>query len=387
MPVEPNENLEEMFGSAPAAPEKPEAQPTQPSQQEPSTTQTQASTPAPSQPAVPSLPPSLLSRAQAAGLPLDGIDSSDKLAEAIMDRYLQDRAYADYGRQSLATSTSNQANPQANEKYGSGEGNSSQAVADEFDLEGHFGGLWKASELSEQAKFLIDRGAVVLGEDGMFVAKPGFEAWALPHLSAINEAHQTRESQLRSFFEGNPYKAIYEAIRPAFEHEFGRKAQEESQRALTEYQQVNFVEKFQNDNKAWLFDAAGNLTAQGNAFRSAVAELREQGISDPQKLAAWAMKIAGIVPQASQPSTPPAPTPSQDRQRDEQGRYLPAGTPAPAAPPPVSKQESFIDQARRQAALHESRGGGIAHNPDYQIVNEGELENMFSTAWRQAAVA
>jgi hypothetical protein len=61
---------------------------------------------------------------------------------------------------------------------------------------------------------------------------------------------------------------------------------------------------------------------------------------------------------------------------------LPAGTPAPLGPPPT-KQESFIDNARKQAAASSNQGSYTEAGGDYVVANEGELENMFDNAWRK----
>ena len=354
-----------------------------PMQGEPTPSQPQAAEPA----AVSSLPQSLLSRAQAAGLPLDGIDNSDQLAEFAIQRYLEDRAYAEYGRSNLASQPRAQAHPQREEAQAQGK------QTDEFDVDGHFSGLWKEASLNEEAKFAIQHGIVVLGEDDLYQAKPGYESLALPILNGLNQAHTSQREQLQGFFNQNPYKAMYEALLPALRNEFGRQAQEVAQQQLTNYQQENFVEKFKSDNTSWLYHQDGRLTSDGQRFADTVAELREQGIKDPQILANYALKITGINTHAgAQPTgtvNPGAatPAPSNGKQRDDQGRFLPAGTPAPVAPPPPTKQESFIDKARRQAALSNSNSGGIANNPDYQVANDGELENMFTTAWKQQSAA
>jgi len=120
--------------------------------------------------------------------------------------------------------------------------------------------------------------------------------------------------------------------------------------------------------------------------------LRNNGINDPQILANYAIKIAGINTHAGsaapattngQPAGQGQPAPNTDKARDPQGRFLPAGTPAPVPP---TKQETFIDRARRHLTNSDSRGGGLNSGADYQVANEADLENMFTDAWKHAAV-
>jgi hypothetical protein len=71
---------------------------------------------------------------------------------------------------------------------------------------------------------------------------------------------------------------------------------------------------------------------------------------------------------------------TDQRQRDDQGRFVPAGTPAPA-PPPKTKQESFIEDARRKAGA-ESSQGSYSSGGEFKVANDGELENLWDEAWK-----
>jgi len=347
------------------------------------------------QPETPSQPSfatsGLYARAQAAGLPLDGIDNEASFAEALLDRYMQDRAYADLGRSSLAT-------PRSNEVVdGKRQNNQSAAEQDEdesdFDPDSHFNSLWQVPQINEQAKFLIQQGIVELGENGLYQAKPGFESLALPVLNELNHAHVAQREQMQKLFEGNFYQNIYKGISPVLERQFQRMLEEKIQSQFQTYEQQvqaqSFEQKFMDDNKAWLYQPDGRLTADGEKFRQTVAELREQGITDPQRLANYALKLSGINTNAGAapaptlaPSTTAVTPADAGRPRDEHGRFVPAGTPAPSAAP-KSKQESFIDEMRRKAGASSNQGSYTDNGSEFVPANEGELENMFTNAYRR----
>lgn len=392
MAVEDDGNLEDILTQPPQVEDQGEAVNTEVQADSP---QLQAGEPTQVEAAASSLPASLMSRAQAAGLQLDGISSADQLAEQVLDRYLQDRAYAEYGRSSLA---GNGPNRQPNQPD-SQDGGETDPVEEAFDEQGHFSNLWNVPALDDACKYAIQNGLVVLGEDGIFQAKPGMEAHVLPLLQTINQSHLSQKELVGKLFEGNFYQNVDKGLWPAFESRLNRMLDERLNGRFSDYQkqvtEQSFVDKFVTDNKAWLYDATGNnLSADGIKFQQTVEELRKNGITDPQVLANYAIKIAGINTHAGsaaqatatgQPAGQGQPAPNSGKARDEHGRFLPAGTPAPV--PQKTKQESFLDKARRSVTNSDSRSGGLNSGADYQISNEAELENLFSDAWKQAAVA
>ncbi len=148
-----------------------------------------------------------------------------------------------------------------------------------------------------------------------------------------------------------------------------------------EQQAQTFEQQFVSEHKAWLHDANGKLTADGVKFAETVAELREKGITDPQTLAKYALSISGVNTKPQPVQAPETGGKLEGRQRDEHGRLLPAGTPAPAVP--KSKQESFIDDARRKASASSNQGSYTDTGGDAVVENEGELENMFTNEWKR----
>jgi len=255
MPMEDDGNLEELLTPQPPAEASQEGAVTE--VQSESTPQPQVSQAQP-EPVASSLPGSLASRAKAAGLQLDGITSADQLAEQVLDRYLQDRAYADYGRSSLAKGQSPQGGQGNEEGDGQAEDGTAQA---EFDESGHFSNLWKVTELDDACKFAIQNGIVTLGEDGMFQAKPGYETMALPLLQTINQSHLGQKEQVGKLFEGNFYQNVDKGLWPAFEARLNRMLDERLNSQFQSYEQQvtekSFIDTFVNDNKAWLYDSTG----------------------------------------------------------------------------------------------------------------------------------
>jgi hypothetical protein len=328
-----------------------------------------------------SFAPALLERAKGAGLKLDGIDNHEKFSEYLLSEYERTRPYAEYGRSALA---------QPNNQVSQDGKPAGQRVDDAhdreeaFDLDGHFNGLWNAPQLDQQANFAIQNGIVQLGDNGLYEAAPGYEAMALPILNTLNQAHIAQKEQMQNLFKGNFYKNIYEALVPALRHELSQDFTKYSQESVSQYEQEAFIEKFKADNSAILYTPDGTaFTDYGLKFNQAVEKYMAKGMSLND-----AIEVAqAIVPKPqADPAQPTQQQPANgkpaaavdNRPRDEHGRYLPAGTPAPVV---KSKQESFMDDARRKAAASSSQqsyseAGG-------NLVTDGDPENIWSQAWNK----
>jgi len=368
--------LEDIFGGTPtesAPPTEPVAAPATPTEQPAETQQ-------------PSFANSgLYARAQAAGLPLDGIDNEASFAEALLDRYMQDAPYAQHGRASLTTS-SNKAGGKAVGKADEPTGDDDDEDSDGFDPDSHFGSLWQAPQINEQAKFLISQGIVELGDNGLYQAKAGYEAMALPVLNDLNQAHVAQREQMQKLFEGNFYQNIYQGISPVLEHRFQKMLEEKLNSQFQTYEQqtqaTSFEKQFTEQHKAWLYQPDGRLTADGEKFRQTVQKLRDEGISDPQKLADYALKLSGVNTTPAPTDTTPAAPADVSRQRDEHGKFVKATDGQPAAPT-KTKQESFIDDLRRKANASSSQGSYTDAAGEFVPANDGDLENMFTNAYRK----
>lgn len=331
--------------------------------------------------ATPALPPSLLARAQQAGLDgLDGIDSPDKFAEYLLDRYMQVQPYADYGRSAL-TQSGKQQLPD-NQGHGSADDDRDGGV-DKFDENKYFSDAWQVPQLSPAASFLLEKGAFELNDLGMITPAKGYESLAMPHLQEVQAYQQSKAAQNEAFA-ANPVKFMAEKLLPYFEHKFSDRWQNTVQERFQEYEHQNFEAKFIEDNKAWLYTADGKaFSPEGVRFRDAVAELREQGITDPQRLANLATRLAGIDTNKAGAGAQEArqeadPTPAQNKStppKDPQtGKFVKAEK---------SKQESFLDEMRRKAKAGTSQGSHEASGAAPVVSNDGELDAMFTKAFQE----
>lgn len=322
-----------------------------------------------------SLPSSLLSRAQQLGLPLDGINDTESLAQAILDQYAQLHPYAEYGRSALSQPVAQGNHAPSHQDY-------EQPAAEEFDEQKYFSEAWAVPELSQGAKFALEHGAFKVDESGMLVpddTRPHLQSIALQYLKEINDYQQTKAS-LTEAYSANPVKYTLEKMWPVMEHRIRQMQHEHVQERFQQADHQRFEEKFKEDNASWLYNQARTaLTPDGQRFVETVRELRSQGITDPQRLAAYALKLSGINtnPAPAAPAQQPAAPAAQDnRARDEHGRFLPAGKPAPAP----TKQEAFLDKARRIAAPNSNQKGYVDGGmpvPD----NEGDLDNIWTQGW------
>jgi hypothetical protein len=338
----------------------------------------------PTQPAY-SLPESIASRMQAAGLDTNGIDSQDKLHDYLLRTYESTRPYAEFGKSALSQQPGNVAGKQSNPEPAADQ----QDEPPDFDLDGHFNTLWKTPELDPAAQYAVQAGIVQLGEDGLFEAVPGREALALPVLNKLNEARMTEREQMQGLFKGNFYSNTFKAYQPAIEHLVNQRLEAALAERFQQRDHQGFEEKFIEQNRAWLYGPDGqSFSADGQKFVNAVTMLKSGGVNEPQKLAEWALKLAGINTHAgsagdvASPAAPVPPAPNNGNPRDEQGRFIKgAGTPPVTAEPPKSKQESFLDDARRKAALSQSQGGYTGNEP--VVASDGELDSMWTNDWKK----
>ena len=351
-------------------------------------------TPATPEPQTPAAPSPLFEKAKSAGLDLGDIQDESGLAEFLLSKYTEQQPYVQYGQQYLASQSAG-SNPVSKDQAPGPEASEGGDEEQGFDLDGHFSGLWKANELSPQARWAIENGIVSLGAEGIYVPKQGFEQMALPIVNEVNEAHIAQKQQLGKLFEGNPYKAIYEAVLPAIKHELTREFQQLNQQSFQGYEQQNFIEKWKQDNASWLYQpGTQTLTPDGLKFAQAVDHFQNKyKITDPAELAELALLKTGINPQAAaapaqQAAQPPAQAPAPnaaERPRGPDGKFLPAQA-APPAEEPKSKQESFLDKAKARAAAGSSQGG-YEDSAHAVVANQGDLDSMFVNAYRQQLAA
>lgn len=340
-------------------------------------------------PALPSLPSSLLARAQQMGLPLDGIDSSDKLNEFLLDQFAQMRPYADYGRSALTS----QGQPGQVAQLPQGE--QPDSTENEFDEDKFFSEAWSVPKLSAGAQWALDHGALEVDERGMIVPKAGLEQVALPYVKELNDYQAAKIAQNESFA-NNPVRFMAEKLLPYLEHKFSGKWQGDVQQQFQQYEHQSFEKQFQQEHAAWLYTQDGRaFTPDGLRFVEAINELKASGITDPQKLADWGLKLAGINPHAG---TGGAPAPQQEAAPAKEGQPAPNKSLPPKDPvtgkfmkaeeAPKTKQESFLEEARRKAGANSGSSGNYAGSGgDFKVANQGELDNMFDQAWREHAGA
>jgi hypothetical protein len=307
--------------------------------------------------ATPSLSPSLLARAQQAGLTLDGIDSADKLNDFLLDQYVQTKPYADYGRQSLTTNGADQhRGHQAQEQEDQEPGN------DEFDEQKFFSESWTVPVLSPGAQFAIKHGAFETDDNGFIVPskEPHLQSLAMQYIKEVNDYQQQKATQQEAMLT-NPVKFFAEKLLPYFEHKFSGKFQGLTEQRFQQYEHQNYEQKFIDENKSWLYTQDGKaFSPEGLKFRDAVSELRQLGVNDPQKLATYALKIAGVNTnsnagtgaQDARQDADPTPAPNAGVVRDPTTGKFKAGTP----PAPPTKQESFLEASRRKAGASASQG-------------------------------
>ena len=228
-------------------------------------------------------------------------------------------------------------------------------AGEEFDVEKHFKQHWNAPQLTPAMQTAIDSRMVVRDPDtGVMVAKPGYEVMVSPLLQDMNAAINWEREAVREYFQGNPIKKTYEALRDPLERlaeaAADRKlnayiANQEAQRIEWETQQR--IQQFEQQNETSLYQqsAAGErmLTPQGVKLVQMVRHIR-----DTKK---WS-----------------GPT-------DELLLFCNAAL--------ATKQKSFLDTALQQAAHQPSGGANNVQSPTGPVpVTARELEDLFLTEYQ-----
>lgn len=317
-------------------------------------------------------------------MPLEGIQSDADLANALLEHLQRINPYVQLGQTQLAA-------PQAPAAPAA-----APAAEPEWTLDSHFQSVWKAPEWKPEYQHAIDRELVQADEQGRIVPAPGCEALVLPILAGMNEAVAGMREARANLFEGNPYRNFYDALAPAIEKRVEQMLEERFTGYQQTQQQMSLLDKFESDNAAWLYQpGTQTLTEKGQAFAKEVQALREDGVTNPERLLARAMQAIGgapapAPPAAAQPAAPAATAAERPRRPD--GTFLPASaapqTTSPATAP--TKQESFVETARERAGYTPSRNSGASADDGDVPMTDGDLGSFFKRqhqASRQAAAA
>jgi len=332
----------------------------------------------------------LFEEAKAAGLEFgDDITDSDALARFLLSQYSQQRPYAEYGRSALSNQTP--AVPQQVQQEADGE-----EQVEGFDEHKFFSEAWNVPQLSSGAQWALKHGLFQEGKGGLLEPAEGLEQAAMPYLKEVNDYQRSRASLHEKFAE-NPVQFMAEKLLPYFQHKLSSQFQELSQQSVQTYEQQSFVDKFKAEHSSWLYDKQGQFTPHGNQFNSLVSKYLEKGL-DIQEATEIALKFlpppAATTKKEGDPKSSQSPAagaaPKQEtkdgakegeRQRDEHGRYLPAGKPAPAP----KKEPSFIENAKRRAMASHAAVGATPENT--VVASEGDLDSMWTSAWNAHAGA
>lgn len=332
----------------------------------------------------------LFEEAKAAGLEFgEDITDSDSLARFLLSQYSQQRPYAEYGRSALSNQTP--AVPQQVQQEADGE-----EQVEGFDEHKFFSEAWNVPQLSPGAQWAIQHGLFQEGKGGLLEAAEGLEQAAMPYLKEVNDYQRSRASLHEKFAE-NPVQFMAEKLLPYFQHKLSSQFQELSQQSVQTYEQQSFVDKFKAEHGSWLYDKQGQFTPHGNQFNSIVSKYLEKGL-DIQEATEIALKFlpppAATTKKEGDPKSSQSPAagaaPKQEakdgaregeRQRDEHGRFTPAGKPAPAP----KKEPSFMDNAKRRAMASHAAVGATPENT--VVASEGDLDSMWTSAWNAHAGA
>lgn len=345
-----------------------------------------AASPAPAV-APPTLSPYALA-AQEAGLPYEGLTDA-QIAQAMAQHIVRTRPYAQYGQQ-LAPHADQIKQYFDSQQQPPGQTPSQPAPAaaepQGWDADRYFNDKWNVPEWSEKYDYVIQNGMVQRNaETGLYEATPGFESMVMSILPGLNESAGMTAQQWQGITRGNPYKQFYdvllEPMRQAWQEDVQSFVAEYSQRQ----QQEQRINDFEASNASWLYgvdplNGQRVLTAAGQQFYQAIATLREDGVTDPQRLLERAMQLTGRSGAPPTQAQPPAITPPS-------APIAPPVPPAPVSPQVANQQQqqTFLQNALERASYSPQAGGYTQVASDHPVtVDENELNNMFVSGFRTA---
>jgi hypothetical protein len=169
-----------------------------------------------------------------------------------------------------------------------------------------------------------------------------------------------------------------EALGPMVAEMAQKQAQEIIERQLQTRDNEAFVQRFEEENKDWLYDSeTGSVSPAGLSFHKYVDEARSHGINGPEARARYAIAMTerDLLAQKydaeqGQPSQPQASFPMQAQQPAPE----PSPQPVPKSVPDQARQN--MDYLRREASRNPSRSAGAANIDPRQAKPKRSFEQM-----------
>lgn len=297
------------------------------------------------------------------GLKTNGTETPEQLSEALINQLRTMQPMAQYAQQVMPHADDfnryleSQKNPQPQ---------APQEPEQEWTEESYFQDKYGGPTWKSEFQNAIEQGIVMRDPDtGLWTSAPGAEIMAANILGDMNAAQQHSSSFWQKLSQGNPYQEIYGAVKEPLLKEVEALVAQTLRQREQQSNQTNYVSSFEDNNASWLYEidpTTGSQvpTERGNQFFDAIDEIKADGITDPEKVLKYAMKMVGPPPPAQ---APPAVEPVQQQAQQQ--------------PEP---KKSFLEGALERAKHSPSASVSAADAP--QAVTSGDLESIFVRAQR-----
>lgn len=320
----------------------------------------------------------LVDNARRLGISTDGMSSEAELAKAVMDQMEQMQPMVGYAQQLAPHADKIQAylasqavNPDAKQAQAETSPNPEKEQWDPAKyLQDKYGGPdWK--QTYQQA---IDSGMVTRDVDtGLWTSTPGYEVMVSSILPELNAAEKHTSGFWQRLSRANPYQDFYSVLKEPFMREVKDEIRRYIESRETSQQIEDEVGSFIQSKSDIVYKVDPSTGSQvlsdvGIDLVDTLNQLRESGVTDHSvllKISKWKLGEGAAQPPAAV-SSPPQP---------------PAAVPQPVSQSP---QQSFLDAARERAA-HSPSASLTSDASAPQVETEGDLESMFSRAFRQAS--
>lgn len=281
---------------------------------------------------------SVLESARQAGFPVDQYETDQDAFQAILQH-----------TRSLESELINRQEPQPEP----------EPKGDEWSLDSHFESLWSVPQYDPSWEDTL----TVNPQTGQIEAKPhvpwGVAQKAMADYTQYNSAH--RKAMKGLFESGNPYKAMYEALKPAFEKEFA--ARDDINTALTSDKESAYVDQWLAQHSNW-----ANTSRDFVAFDQLATQLHERGFAWPEALDIASAKFR--------------PQPNQTKQVPQQTEQ-----PPPRETPTEPAEKSMIEDAISKAGHNPSGSADSTPTSHSGPVDAASTRNLFKTRWQQSQAA
>ena len=343
----------------------------------------------------------LAQAAHEAGIDVSRYGSEQELAQAMVGALQQSQPYVKFARQMaphaeqfqnyLRDGTQPPVQQQAPEQ-------APAPVQEEWDEGKHFADKCSKPTYDPNWDTFVQTGMIVQDPNsGQFMPSPDYPMAPANVIQGLNEHRSWQRDSLQTLLE-NPYQKNWEAMQEPMQ----RMVDERIQQMFSGYDTANYIQDFEGRHAEHLYvrdengqyqqdPVSGNweLTPLGSLFYNEIESLKQEGMTDPHAITERALdsSVTALRAHAAEHQNAQMQEYYQGDPNAQQQQMQPQQPQVQQQAP--DQRQSFMDRAMQRAAHTSSSSGYGDSTPagEHQGLQRSELENMFSSEWRQQSGA